>query len=85
VTRLSRYLIVGVVHSESDPEKAAIKGMVFSQCASVIGNAMEFSVITGGDGCCVISVSWQEGVVEKILAEAVIASLKDELRLLASC
>lgn len=76
---------IGVVHSEFDPEKAAIKGMVFSQCASVIGNAIEFSVITGGDGRCVISVSWQEGVVEKILAEAVIASLKDELRLLASC
>jgi hypothetical protein len=57
--------------------------MVFSQCASVIGNALGFSVITGGDGCCVVSVSWQEGVVEESLAEAAIASVGDELRLLA--
>lgn len=74
---------IGVVRSESSPEKPSLKGMVFSQCASVIGNALEFSVMTGGDGCCVISVSWQEGVVENSLAEAVIASVRDELRLLA--
>ncbi|KAJ6113331.1 hypothetical protein N7523_006648 [Penicillium sp. IBT 18751x] len=74
---------IGVVRSESSPEQPSIKGMVFSQCASVIGNALQFSVITGGDGCCMISLSWQEGVVEKSLAEAVIASLRDELHLLA--
>jgi len=76
---------IGVVRSESGPEKPAIKGMVFSQCASVIGNALGFSVITGGDGCCVISVTWQEGVVEESLAEAVIVSVRDELRLLVDC
>jgi hypothetical protein len=74
---------IGAVRSESDPKKPAIKGMVFSQCASVIGNALGFSVITGGDGCCVVSISWQEGVVEESLAEAAIASVGDELRLLA--
>ena len=76
---------VGVVRSESSPEEPAIKGMVFSQCASVIGNALEFSVITGGDGCCMISVSWQEGVIEESLTEGVIATIRDELRLLAGC
>jgi hypothetical protein len=70
---------VGFVDSPADPEKPSIKGMVFSQSASVMGNAIEVSAITGGDGCLVLSVSWQEGVVEPSLINEVIESAKQEL------
>jgi hypothetical protein len=70
---------VGFVDSPTDPEKPSLKGMVFSQSASVMGNAIEFSAITGGDGCLVLSVSWQEGVVEPQLISEVIESTKREL------
>ena len=71
---------IGAVHFESDPEKPSIEGMVFSQCASIMGNALMVSVVTGGDGCLVLALSWQEGVVEEQLVDAFIESTKDELR-----
>ena len=71
---------IGAVHFESDPEKPSIDGMVFSQCASIMGNALMVSVVTGGDGCLMLALSWQEGVVEEQLVDAFIESTKDELR-----
>lgn len=76
---------IGVVSSISDPELPCIRGMAFSQCASVIGNAIGVSVVTGGDGCLVLAISWQENVVEDELMDASIKSTRDELRRLAGC
>jgi hypothetical protein len=74
---------VGVVPPQTDPDMPAIKGMVLSQCASVMGNALQVSVVTGGDGCLVLAVSWQEGVVEVDLVNAFIESARDEVYRLA--
>ncbi|KAJ5092510.1 hypothetical protein NUU61_007380 [Penicillium alfredii] len=74
---------IGVVRSESDPSRPEIRGMVFSQCAGVIGNAVQVSVATGGDGCLVLAFSWQDVVVEDELVDAVIGSVKDDLCLVA--
>ncbi|KAJ5742698.1 uncharacterized protein N7511_011099 [Penicillium nucicola] len=70
---------LGVVPTQTDPDIPAIRGMVFSQCASVMGNALQVSVVTGGDGCLVLAVSWQEGVVEVDLVNAFIESIRDEI------
>lgn len=78
---------IGVVPPEAENEtgqaKPVLRGMVFSQCASVIGNAVEVSAVTGGDGCLVLAFSWQEGVVESSLVGKVVGSLDDDLRRLA--
>lgn len=71
---------IGVVPSTSGPDEPSIQGMVFSQCASVIGNAIGVSVVTGGDGSLVLAISWQEDVVEDELIDASIESTRDELR-----
>ncbi|KAJ5427339.1 hypothetical protein N7465_002409 [Penicillium sp. CMV-2018d] len=70
---------VGVLDLQTHPDLPSIKGMVFSQCASVMGNAIEVSAVTGGDGCLVLAVSWQQGVVEADLVNEVIESTKQEL------
>lgn len=78
---------IGVVSSEAENEtgqgRPVLRGMVFSQCASVIGNAVEVSVVTGGDGCLVLAFTWQEGVVEGSLVQKVICSLDDDLHFAA--
>ncbi|KAJ5368034.1 uncharacterized protein N7496_007794 [Penicillium cataractarum] len=74
---------VGVLSCEDVPGKPRIQGMVFSQCASVIGNAIGVSVVTGGDGCMVLAVTWQDGIVEESLIEGAVRFLKGELRGLA--
>lgn len=50
--------------------------MVFTQSANVTGSAFEVSAITGGDGCLVLGISWQKGVVEDILIEKVMETVK---------
>ncbi|KAJ5484327.1 Alcohol acetyltransferase [Penicillium expansum] len=70
---------VGVLGPQTNPDLPSIKGMVFSQCASVMGNAIEVSAVTGGDGCLVLAVSWQQGVVEADLINEVVESIKQEL------
>ncbi|KAJ5824893.1 hypothetical protein N7447_007233 [Penicillium robsamsonii] len=70
---------VGVLNPQTNPDLPSIQGMVFSQCASVMGNAIELSVVTGGDGCLVLAVSWQQGVVEADLVNQVIESTKQDL------
>lgn len=74
---------VGVLTCEGATGKPRIQGMVFSQCASVIGNAIGVSVVTGGDGCMVLAVTWQDGVVEEGLIEGAVGFLRGELRGLA--
>ena len=63
----------------SDSSKPQIGRMLFSQCASVSGSAIEVSVITGGDGCMVLAFSWQKGVVDDELVSSAIESTKKEL------
>jgi hypothetical protein len=70
---------IGVVPSHTDPDLPAIKGVVFSQSASVMGNALQVSVATGGDGCLVLAVSWQEGVLKVDFVNAFIDSARDEI------
>ncbi|RHZ49539.1 uncharacterized protein CDV56_104520 [Aspergillus thermomutatus] len=72
---------VGVlaVDREQDPTKPRIGRMVFSQSASVTGNAFGVSVITGGDRCMVLAFSWQTHVVELDLMSAIMDSTRTEL------
>ncbi|KAJ5952935.1 uncharacterized protein N7479_011348 [Penicillium vulpinum] len=70
---------VGVLDPQTNTDMPSIKGMVFSQSASVMGNAIEVSAITGGDGCLVLAVSWQQGVVEADLVNEVVESIKQDL------
>lgn len=74
---------IGVLSSEVVPGQPRIEGMVFSQCASVIGNAIGISVVTGGDGCMVLAITWQDTVVEESLIEGAVEFLKRELKGLA--
>lgn len=74
---------IGVVSSNSGADQPSIQGMAFSQCASVMGNAIGVSVVTGGDGCLVLGISWQEAVVEDELIDASIVSTGEELHQLA--
>jgi hypothetical protein len=48
-----------------------------------MGNAIGVSVVTGGDGCLVLAISWQEDIVDDELIDASIQSSRDELRQLA--
>lgn len=70
---------VGVLDPQTKSDLPSIKGMVFSQCASVMGNAIEVSAVTGGDGCLVLAVSWQQGAVEADLVNEVVESTRQEL------
>jgi hypothetical protein len=70
---------VGVLAADQDPTKPQIGRMVFSQSASVTGNAFEISVITGGDRCMTLAFTWQTHVVELDLMSAVIDSIRTEL------
>ncbi|KAL3473500.1 alcohol acetyltransferase [Aspergillus californicus] len=53
--------------------------VIFSQSASITGSAIQFSAMTGADGCLSIGASWQTGVVEEELTQAVLETLKKEL------
>lgn len=74
---------IGVLSCEVVPGQPRIEGMVFSQCASVVGNAIGISVVTGGDGCMVLAITWQDTVVEESLIEGAVEFLKRELKGLA--
>ena len=78
---------IGIVGADDvrDENKPALGRLVFSQCANVVGGAVMVSVATGGDGCLAVAFTWQTGVVEDQLMEAVVRGAKEELRGLASC
>ncbi|KAK2865000.1 hypothetical protein FQN49_004008 [Arthroderma sp. PD_2] len=75
---------VGVFRSGSEDLEAKEKGpqigrMVFTQSANVFGSAISSSVITGEDGCLVLGLSWQKGVVDADLVAAVIRTVNEKL------
>lgn len=61
-------------------DRPKIGRMVFSQSASVIGCAIEVSVIMGGDGCLVLVFAWQEGAVEDGLVGKIMDGVEREVR-----
>lgn len=65
-----------------EKDRPKIGRMVFSQSASVIGCAIQVSVITGGDGCLVLVFSWQKGVVEDEFVEEVMGMVEREVRVM---
>lgn len=69
--------------SNDNSSKPQVGRMIFSQCASVTGCAIEISVISGGDGCLVLAFSWQTGVVEEELVSSVIEMIEKEVHGLA--
>ncbi|KAL4782705.1 alcohol acetyltransferase [Aspergillus varians] len=77
---------VGVVKTEN-PEDSSIPQMgrvIFTQSASVTGSALEFSLITGQDGCLTLGISWQVNVVEDDMVQAVVDTLRKELHNLSA-
>jgi hypothetical protein len=77
---------LGVVKTENS-EDSSIPQMgrvIFTQSASVTGSAVEFSVITGADGCLALGISWQTGVVEDEKVQAIIETLGKELHQLCA-
>ncbi|KIV84466.1 hypothetical protein PV11_00242 [Exophiala sideris] len=50
--------------------------VVFSQCTDVCGPAIGVSLVTGGDGCLNIGLSWLEGIVEGDWMEQMIRTLR---------
>ncbi|GKZ35725.1 hypothetical protein AbraIFM66950_006477 [Aspergillus brasiliensis] len=72
---------VGVLQSsqEEDPSRPQIKRAMFSQTPSALGAALDVSSISGGDGCLVLGITWQEGVAELEFVNAVIDTLVKEI------
>ena len=71
---------IGVFRApEEGGDSPRIGRVVFSQSATVAGPAFEVSVITGADGCLVLTLSWQKGIVEDELIEAVMEAVRTEL------
>jgi hypothetical protein len=70
---------IGLMVPKTDPEMPSINGVVFSQSASVVGSAIEVSAATSGDGCMVLAISWQQGVVEAGLINEAVESIKQDM------
>ncbi|KAL4865793.1 hypothetical protein BDV12DRAFT_199762 [Aspergillus spectabilis] len=71
---------LGVVQKRDlDSGIPQIGRVVFTQSASVTGSAVQFSVITGADGCLVLGVSWQSGIVEDGLVEGMLGTVREEV------
>ncbi|KAL4904628.1 hypothetical protein BDW74DRAFT_154296 [Aspergillus multicolor] len=72
---------LGVVKTESaeDVSVPQMGRLIFTQSASVTGAAIQFSLVTGADGCLALGASWQPGVVEEDTVSAVMETLKREL------
>ncbi|KAL4958138.1 alcohol acetyltransferase [Aspergillus filifer] len=77
---------LGVVKIEKADDEALpqLKRVIFTQSASVTGSAIEFSLITGPDGCLILGASWQPRVVEEEVVEKVVGTLKVELQTLSA-
>ena len=57
---------------------------VFSQSANISGPPILCSAVTGGDGSCVLSFSWLEGVLGEKMIRAVVDGVKKQVELLIS-
>ncbi|KIW22442.1 uncharacterized protein PV07_12327 [Cladophialophora immunda] len=77
LSNLGLFKPAGRVEGDSGVE---IGRMVFTQSAGVTASAIEVSVVTGADGCLVLGVTWQKGIVEDDLVENVIKSVKEEVK-----
>ncbi|KAL5386477.1 hypothetical protein DPSP01_004203 [Paraphaeosphaeria sporulosa] len=49
---------------------------VFSQSPHITGPPIVCSAVTGGDGCCVLTFGWLDGVVDDEMARAVVESVE---------
>src|SRR5277367_1352068 len=70
---------VGVVDGGIEGGKPQIKTLLFSQSRNVTGAALGFSVASVKGGDMGISLTWQEGVVDREIAEKVLADLDVQL------
>lgn len=53
---------------------------VLSQNANITGPPIVCSVVTGGDGCCVLTFGWLDGVMEDGMARAVVEGVKRQIQ-----
>ncbi|EHA28288.1 hypothetical protein ASPNIDRAFT_134470, partial [Aspergillus niger ATCC 1015] len=72
---------VGILQPKQaeDPSRPQIKRAMFSQTPSALGAALHVSSITGGDGCLILGITWQTGIAEPELVNAVIDTLIQQL------
>ncbi|RAK96892.1 uncharacterized protein BO80DRAFT_428718 [Aspergillus ibericus CBS 121593] len=72
---------VGVLNPNQaeDSSRPQIGRVMFSQTPNATGAALVVSSITGGDGSLVLGITWQKGVAEPELFDAVIETLVKEL------
>lgn len=61
-----------------------IERNIFSQSASVTGQALTFSVSSVKDGPLNICLTWQEGIVEDEITQAIAMKLQDLLETFAT-
>ncbi|KAJ4356478.1 Alcohol acetyltransferase [Didymosphaeria variabile] len=74
---------LGLVRAEAGTENEWKLGRcVFSQSPNVTGPPICCSVVTGGDGCCVLAFSWLEGVVEDEMVTAVVDGVEKQIQCL---
>ncbi|KAL3425355.1 hypothetical protein PVAG01_02146 [Phlyctema vagabunda] len=66
-------------NNSSKDGKWIIERLLFTQCGMVAGNAMSFNVASVIGGPLTISATWQDGIVEESLVEAVIQDLERNL------
>ncbi|OAP55345.1 hypothetical protein AYL99_10318 [Fonsecaea erecta] len=60
-------------------QEVEIGRMLFTQSPGVTAGVFQVSVVTGPDGCLVLGVTWQNGVVDDELVEKVMESVKEEV------
>jgi len=72
---------IGVVTLPTPPEPVNIKldKLVFTQCGMVAGPAIGFGVVSLAGGPLVVSIYWQEGILEEELMEELRCSLEERL------
>lgn len=58
-----------------EEERWRVGRMVFGQSASVMSAAILVTVVTGGDGGMTLGFAWQDGVVDDVVVERLMASL----------
>ncbi|CAG7561094.1 unnamed protein product [Fusarium equiseti] len=56
-----------------------LEKLIFTQCAVVAGPAIVFNCVSTRGGPLVISVTWQEGIIEESLVDRVVQELEDRL------
>lgn len=52
---------------------------VFTQSANITGPPLSVSVVSGGDGCCVLAFAWLEGVLSDEMVGAVVEGVEERV------